>query len=84
VSGRAVEVRIDELVAPGVRAADAAVIARAAERELGRLVAGGAAWPGAAASAGGVARVSATIPAGASPASAGVQLARTLHRELGR
>jgi hypothetical protein len=83
MSGRVVEVRIDQLVAPGVRAADARALVRAAERELGRLVASsGAAWP--APGAARVANVSAAVPDGASPAAAGVKLARTLHAELGR
>jgi hypothetical protein len=81
-----VELQIDELVAPGVRAADARVLVRSAERELGRLVAsgaeGGAAWPARADSR--VAQVSAEVPASVSPAAAGAMLARTLYTELGR
>ena len=81
-----VELRIDELVAPGARAADARVLVRSAERELGRLVASsaraGTAWP--ARGDARVAQVSAQVPAGASPAAAGAQLARTLYAELGR
>jgi hypothetical protein len=79
-----VSLRIDELVAPGSREGDAHVLVEAAERELGRLVASsGAPWPGAPAGSR-VASVSATVPADASPRAAGVELARTLHRELAR
>ncbi len=78
-----VSVRISSLVAPGVRAADARVLVRSAERELGRLVGSSSAeWPG----RGDVrlTEVSADVPAGVSPSAAGVQLARTLYSELGR
>jgi hypothetical protein len=82
-SGRVVAVRIDSLVAPGVRASDARLLVRAAERELARLVgSSGAGWPGQDGSR--VASLSADVPAGASPAAAGTRLARTLYSELGR
>jgi hypothetical protein len=80
-----VDLRIDELVLDGFAAADRHRLGEAVERELTRLLAGGArprplAGGGAPALDGGAF----LLPAGASPEAAGVQVARALYRALGR
>jgi hypothetical protein len=82
VTRRIVEISIDELVLDGVGEAGRERIAAAATRELERLLASSGRWSGREADSVVVSPQGLGAAAGRSPESVGVEVARSVHREL--
>ena len=84
MSGRIVEVRIEELALDGVRSADRDRIAAVTTRELERLLGEHGAWAGGPASVVDVDAGDIAIDGPPTPDSLGTGIARTVHRRLVR